>query len=436
VAIRSREISVDRTTVVYLAAGAAGMYCGSCLHDNRLVAALRAQGRDVVLLPLYTPLRTDEDDVSSPRVFYGGINVYLQQVAGLFRHTPAVLDRLLDVPALLRSVGRMAARTRPEVLGELTLSVLRGADGRQRKELGKLIVALRRLRPGLVHLPNLMFVGIAPALQAALDVTVLCGLTGEDIFLDRLLEPYRTAVFELIRARAGRVDAFVSLTDYYARHAAAHFGLPADRVRRIPMGIHAADFIGPPAPLERPFTVGYLARVCPAKGLAALVQAFVLLRRRGRDCRLRAAGYLGAADKPYLAWICDTLRAANLDGGFEYVGEVSRAQKLSFLRSVDVLSVPTSYAESKGFYVLEALAAGVPVVQPAHGSFPELIAATGGGVLYEPGNMEALADALAGLIDDVPRRQRLAAQGRAAVQRDFTAQRMAAEAWRLYERLV
>ena len=82
--------------IAYLAAGAAGMYCGSCLHDNTLAAALLKQGEDVVLLPIYTPIRTDERDVSQPRVFIGGINAYLQQAVPLLRRTPVWLDRWLD----------------------------------------------------------------------------------------------------------------------------------------------------------------------------------------------------------------------------------------------------------------------------------------------------------------------------------------------------
>jgi len=93
--------------ITYLTAGAAGMYCGTCLQDNTLAAALRARGCDVLLVPLYTPIRTDETDVSLDRVFYGGINVYLQQKSALFRHTPWLFDRLLDLPALLRwATGR------------------------------------------------------------------------------------------------------------------------------------------------------------------------------------------------------------------------------------------------------------------------------------------------------------------------------------------
>ena len=71
--------------VAYITAGAAGMYCGSCLHDNTLAGALLRMGHDVSLIPTYTPIRTDGTDFSIDRVFYGAINVYLAQKASLFR---------------------------------------------------------------------------------------------------------------------------------------------------------------------------------------------------------------------------------------------------------------------------------------------------------------------------------------------------------------
>lgn len=422
--------------IVHLAAGAAGMYCGSCMHDNRLVATLRAQGRDVLLVPMYTPIRTDETDVSTPHVYYGGINVYLQQSLGLFRHTPWLVDRVFDSRPLLNMVSRFAGSTRPQALGDLTLSVLRGEHGRQRKELAKLVAGLRRLKPDLVHLPNLMFTGIVDRLKEALRVPVLCTLAGEDIFLDALPQPPRAEVFALIREHAQDVDGFVAPTAYYARHATQHYSLPADRVHIVSMGIHTQD-VAVAAPPKRPFTIGYLARVCPAKGLAELVRAYVALRRAGRDCRLRAAGYLGSADRPYLDAIHAEVRAAGLTGsGFEYVGEVTRQQKLEFLQSLHAFSVPATYAESKGFYVLEALAAGVPVVQPQHGAFPELVEATGGGLLTVPGESADLSDALGRLMDDEELRRRLAAAGRVAVGQRYAIDALAARTWELYESTV
>src|SRR3954447_18707444 len=121
--------------ITYITAGAAGMYCGSCMHHTTLAAPLPRLGHDVLLVPTYTPIRTDEEDVSQHRVFFGGINVYLQQKFGLFRHTPWFLHRLLDVPRLLRWVSRFAVRTEAQALGALTVSMLKGDHGFQRKEV-------------------------------------------------------------------------------------------------------------------------------------------------------------------------------------------------------------------------------------------------------------------------------------------------------------
>lgn len=425
--------------VVYLAAGAAGMYCGSCMRDNRLAATLIEQGRDVSLIPLYTPLRTDERDVSDAHVHYGGINVYLQQKLPLFRHTPGLLDRFFDSKPLLNSVGRFAARTRPEDLGALTVSVLRGEDGPQRKELRRLIAFLQTLKPGLVNLPNLMFLGVARTLRRALKIPIVCTLSGEDIFLNALPEPFRAESFELIERAATEVDAFVSVTQYFADHAAGHFRLPRERISVIPMGIRVEemapgnDTVRPP---DAPVVIAYLARVCPEKGLAVLADAYHELRRRGHNCVLRAAGYLGANDHSYLAQIRTALRNAGVEDGFEYVGEVSREEKFKLLAEADVLSVPTVYAEAKGFYILEALASGTPVVQPNHGSFPELVAATGGGVIYDPNDIKGLADALEQLMNDKALRKKLGVQGADSVRSRFTDEIMANETWALYERLI
>ncbi len=88
-----------------LAAGAGGMYCGSCMRDNALATALKRQGHQITLIPLFTPLRTEPQDVSIGQVFYGGVNVYLQHATRLFRRTPRVLDWVFDRPWLLNAAG-------------------------------------------------------------------------------------------------------------------------------------------------------------------------------------------------------------------------------------------------------------------------------------------------------------------------------------------
>src|SRR5438270_11221346 len=107
---RSRERTTNyRMKIAYLSAGAAGRYCGTCLHDNTLAAALGKLGVETLLVPTYTPLRTDEESVSLPRVFFGGVNVYLQQKSAVFRHTPWFFDSLLDSPGLLDWLSRRSA---------------------------------------------------------------------------------------------------------------------------------------------------------------------------------------------------------------------------------------------------------------------------------------------------------------------------------------
>ena len=418
--------------VVYLAAGAGGMICGSCLRDNRLAATLIDQGRDVVLVPLYTPLRTDETNVSSGPVFYGGVNVYLQQRFPFLGRLPRSMTRWLDTPRILNSLSRFAARTNPRVLGALTVSVLRGENGRQQNALAELIAGLQSINPDLVNLPNLMFAGIAGALKDALRVPILCTLGGEDLFLDGLPEPYRGEAMDLVREQSRHVDGFIATTDFYANHAATKFDLPLDRVYSVPMGVATDGFPDDPAAPEEPFAIGFLARICPEKGLQNLCEAMVRLHQSGRNCRIRAAGYLSPADRPFLSWLRKSLRHQGSGTAFEYLGEISLAQKVEFLRSVHVLSVPTDYPEAKGLYVLEALAAGVPVIQPRHGSFPEIIEATGGGVLYDPADPDGLTDAIVGLMDDPELRSTLGENGRRSVHESFTDSVMAEETWSVY----
>lgn len=419
-----------------LAAGAAGMLCGSCLRDNRVAGTLRAQGRDVVLIPLYTPLRTDEADASDQQIFFGGINVYLQQKSALFRRLPRSWDRWLDSRRLLGGIGRLAARTRPEELGELTVSMLRGEQGRQRKELERLIDGLRALRPALVCLPDLMLLGAARRIREALGVPVVCTLSGEDIFVDELPAPWRAEAMELIRERAADVDAFIGVTRYFCAYAAQHFGLPRARIRHVPLGIALDQPARTVRVANDPPVIAYLARVCPAKGLAELARALVALREGGSACRVRAAGYLGAADRPYLDAIVEFVRERGCADAFEYMGEVDRSAKWNLLQSADLFCVPTVYHEAKGLFILEALAADLPVVQPRHGSFPELVEETGGGVLYNPADPGGLHEALAALLRDQPRRGALGAAGRAAVEARHSDARMADETWRVFEDVV
>jgi glycosyltransferase involved in cell wall biosynthesis len=422
-------------------AGAAGMYCGSCLHDNTLVAALLRQGHDALLIPCYTPIRTDEADVSHPSVFLGGINVYLQQKFALFRHTPRLLDRLLDGRRLLNWVSRFAMTTQAERLAELTISVLQGNDGRQRKEVARLADWLAaEVKPELIVLTNVLLSGIVPELKRRLGVPVLAELQGDDIYLESLPPGPRARCIELIRRQCEHVDGYLVTCRYYADFMAVYLGLPRDRMHVVYPGLNLKGHGGPrlPAAEGAPPAVGYFARVAPEKGLHNLVDAFIMLRQSpgAPPARLRVSGWLGAHNRPYFDGLRQRLAAAGLADSFEHVESPTLADKVRFLRSVDVLSVPTTYREPKGLYVLEALANGVPVVQPRHGSFPELIEATGGGLLVEPDNPADLAAGLRRLLDDPALRRELGAKGQEAVRGRFSDDEMAARTLEVFRRYV
>jgi glycosyltransferase involved in cell wall biosynthesis len=426
--------------IAYITAGAAGMYCGSCLHDNTLAAALVRQGHDALLVPVYTPLRTDEEDVSVPRVFFGGINIYLQQKYRLFRHTPWFLDRLLDAPRLLRWVSRFAVKTEAERLGELTLSMLRGEHGHQRKEVEKLTRWLAvEVRPQVVHLTNAIIAGMVPELKRRLGVPVLCSLQGDDIYLDYLPEAQRGQAMELVRGHCRSMDGFVATSAFYADHMAGYFGVPRERIHVVLPGLNLKGHGGPRPPRGgRPFTVGYFARICPEKGFHVLAEAFHLLRQGpgAPPCRLHVSGYLGAANRPWFEELWRQLRERGHGDAIEHVPSPDHAGKVRFLQTLDVLSVPTTYREPKGLYVLEALANGTPVVQPRHGSFPELVEATGGGLLVNPDDPQDLARALRRLADNPAHAEELGRKGKEAVHARFHADRMAEETAAVYARYV
>jgi glycosyltransferase involved in cell wall biosynthesis len=421
--------------ILSVTAGAAGMYCGSCIHDNALTAALRAQGHDVVLLPLYTPTLTDERNESEERVFFGGISVYLEQKLPLFRHTPAFLDRLWDHPAVIRLASSGAISNDPRFLGEMTVSMLRGRDGFQKKEFDKLADWVREQRPfDLVALPYTLLIGLAEPLAAATGRPVTCGIQGEDLFLDGLSEADRRASLELIRKHDRFVSAYLPVSDYYASYMASYLGLPHAKMHVVPLGISLDGHDASPRPRPEPFTVGYFARVAPEKGLHLLVEAYRKLRlERGLErARLLVAGYLDPGHRPYLLAQQAALAKAGLESEFHYEGSLGRDAKIRFLQRLSVLSVPTTYVESKGLFLFEANANGVPVVQPRHGSFPEVVARTGGGVLFEPGDTGALADALLALAREPERAQALGQQGAAGVRKHFSAARMAERTAEVY----
>jgi glycosyltransferase involved in cell wall biosynthesis len=405
-----------------------GYYCENCLRDAGLVRELRRRGHEAHMVPLYLPPVADgpgpDDDVP---IFFGGINVYLEQKMPLWGRLPRWMRGWLDARPLLRLAARRAGMTRTEDLGPPTLSMLCGEEGRQVAELEHLVGWLRdRGGADVVLLSNALLIGMARRMKEELGAPILCTLQDEDAFLDGLPEPYRGRAWALLAERAADADAFLPVSRYYAQVMQRRLGLAADRVHVVPLGVEMDDFTPAAAPPDPP-TVGYLGQQNRASGLDLLVEAYLAIRDRGRvpGVRLTVAGGRTAADEPFVAALQDRIADAGADGDVAWQAIPDREAKRDLLASLSVLSVPVRQGLAFGLYVLEAAAAGVPVVEPRAGALEELVEATGGGVLVPPEDSDALAEALEALLRDPDRARALGRAGREAVRERFTVARTA-----------
>lgn len=400
------------------------MYCGTCMRDNSLARELIRQGHDVLLVPMYTPTLTDEENVSSDRVFFGGISVYLQQHYSLFRKLPAVFDKLWDSKWALQQAASGSIPVDPKLLGNMTVSMLRGEQGHQAKEIRKLLEWLaHEPRPDIIDLPYTLFIGLAEPLKSALNRPVVCTLQGEDLFLEGLHEPWRSECLRLIRSKLDHVERFIAVSEYYADFMSEYLGLSRNRIDVAPLGISleghsAVERIG-----DGPLQVGFFARIAPEKGLHVLCEAVSLMKE---PAHVRAAGYLPPEHRLYL-------RTLEERYGCTYQGSPDRPGKIAFLQSIDIFSMPSPYSDPKGFSLLEAMANGVAVAQPARGAFPEIIRKTGGGVLYQPDEPDVLASTLDELARDRARLKRLAEQAAIGVREHYSVSRMASRSAEIYK---
>ena len=240
--------------VAILTAGGAGMFCGSCLQDNALARALLAAGEEVSLVPTYTPLTLDTADESltgaaGGRVFLGGVNLYLEHKSKLWAKLPRWATKALDSRFVLGLSGKLGVSNDAADLGPLTLDLLRGEAGPQRRGIAELVEFLVALNPDAVVFSNALLVGPLRELRKAFAGPVWCTLQGDDIFLDALREPYRSGALAMISDRATDPQfgftGFLTHSEYYADHMSDRLALPRDRFRTLPLLWEPAGFPDP-----------------------------------------------------------------------------------------------------------------------------------------------------------------------------------------------
>ena len=399
-----------------ITAGGAGMFCGSCMHDNTWARALHQSGVEVSLIPLYTPIRLDEEDQTSSPVFFGGINIYLNDRFPIWRRIPRFLTRWLDSPWLINLATKNAVSNDAAELGSMTATMLLGELGPHRQAGEELAEFVARLKPDIVCFSNSLLCGSLRSLRQRYSGKIYCLLQGDDVFLDFLTEPYRGLTMSRLKERAAEFDGYIVHSAFYRDYISQYLDLPREKFHLLPLAIDCSKHDGFPKPnLGSPPTIGYFARICPEKGLEFLVRSVLILQQSMPDVRLKVGGYLGPQNQYYF----DHVRrlAKPLNDNFQYIGSPSsHTEKVDFLKSLDVFSVPAQFHEPKGLYVLEALANGVPVALPNRAAFPELIESTHGGLLAEANDPASLADRLGEILRNSELRLKLGALGHQGVR--------------------
>jgi glycosyltransferase involved in cell wall biosynthesis len=344
--------------------------------------------------------------------------------------------------AILRLMPRfdIGSAVDPKANAEMTISILKGEQGNQRELLQELVGWIKSTyQPDIIHITNTLLIGVAREFKRSLQIPITCGLHGEDIFLEGMPQPYQEEALGLIHERAGDVDRFLAISTYYAEMFSKWVGLDRSKIDVVWPGIALDDYrklpVEPSTP--RPLTIGFLARFVPEKGLHLLVDAFIRLVRSGEfpDLRLLAGGYLSRAYETYVNGIRRTIKNNGLEDRIKLLGTLERAEKLDFFHQIDVFSVPATYREPKGISILEALASGIPVVQPDHGAYPEWVSATQGGLLHRPHDSIDLAQKLAFVLRNTDLRKRMGQRAQQAAWEKFSSERMAAATLEVFQQL-
>lgn len=426
--------------IVQIVPGPGGeFYCENCLRDTSLVRTLRRQGHDVLMVPMYLPLLADESDpTAGTPVFYGAINTYLKQAMPIMRKAPRWVERMLDSPQLLEWAASKAGSTRASGLEDLTISMLKGQEGNHARELDRLVEWLKAYsKPDVIHLSNSLLLGLASELRKQMRVPVICSLQDEAGWIDAM-DPARVGeVWKTMADKAQDADSFIAVSRYYADAMTERLKIPRDRMNVVYLGIDLEGY--EQAPLTfRPPTIGYISRLAESLGLGFLVEAFTMIKSNPdlKHIRMRATGGHTKDDEPFLDMMQDRLRKAHIERDVDFVPEFDRRARQRFVQTLSVMCVPSPQPSAFGMHMLEAMACGVPVVQPDLGAYPEIIRMTGGGIIYDPNDMNMLVESLTRLLTNSSYTAELGRQGRKAVFERFSLDRMATDLVDVYQAVI
>ena len=425
--------------IVQIIPGSGGsFYCGNCLRDSKYVDALRKQGHEVIKIPMYLPLFSDEHDLNEVPVFYGAVSIYLKQQFPFLRKAPKWIDKILNSKPLLKLASSMAGSTNAKGLEEMTVSMLLGENGKQNQELEQLIDWMEKYcHPDLVHISNALLLGLAHQIKERLNVPVICSLQDEDVWVDVMGDAFSKEVWDLMHQKSADVDAFISVSRYFAEKMIRQMNLPPEKVYTLHLGVAPDDYEFIPVK-DKQRNIGFLSRMCHENGFHILVDAFIQLKKipEFKDVKLIATGGSTGDDSSYLSAIRKKLRKENLENDMEFHDIFEGNGRKEFFKKVSLISVPVLNGEAFGIYLLESMASGIPVIQPSLGAFPEIISLAKGGIIYNPNSAEELSLNLRYLISNEALMQKLSLEGRKGVEVDFNIDILGRQMIEIYQKVL
>lgn len=316
----------------------------------------------------------------------------------------------------LENIGRLD-------VGNIILAVL---------HFGRFMHLLVRTRPQLVYVPvaqnRLGFLRdclfLFPALAARKPVVIHLHGGGFASFANRTDWFTRGLVGTMLR----RVRRVIVLGEKLGRELRPL--VATERIAIVPNGIQDAVGVRQPivagvdrlreAPLDAATSVLYLGTLMEAKGFLDLIEAVKRLVRQGRSVRLVLAGaFFRASDRAQAE-----TAARGFESHIDFAGVVHGEAKVSVLRSADIFAFPTRYEnEAHPYVLLEAMAAGLPVIATPRAAIPETVLDGTTGMLIPEGDIDALERAIASLDRDRVLRQRMGEAGRDRFEALYTLDR-------------
>jgi len=388
-------------------------YCGNCFRDNLQANALRKNGHDVIIMPLYLPFKYPSFKADTP-LFFPATSFYAAEKFFKKGGMPRWISRFLESKPMLRIAASFSGTTSAAGLEGITLSMINGTDPVFTEQVNPMIDWIEHHeKPDIIHLSTTLLIGVAKAIKQRINIPIVCSLQDEEVWIDSLEGDYLNEAWQGIIENIKYIDKFITTSEFYKKTITSRIPqikdvevvYPGVDVSKYKCGneivnsnqrdaLHCGEGRGG---VKDP-VIGFFYRMNRENGLDILTDAFVKLKKRNtiKNLKLKVAGGYTTKDKRFLNEMKKRLKPFIND--VDLCDTYNPENHCDFYKQITIISVPITFDEGVGLYICEAFAAGCPAVEPATGSFSEIIGDAG--IVYSPNNSETLADAIEKLLTD------------------------------------